>query len=132
MVEEARELEEVDVSDFLPFAENPEENERRFWNVVDHISDNRLREFLRFVFDPIWDDFRKGVAAKKYHHAYIGGLLEHTASVGEIALKVAPMYGKDGIRVDLVIAGEVGTYLYGCIPHQGERQGVRPSGGPFT
>ncbi len=105
MGEEARELEEVDVSDFLPFAENPEENERRFWNVVDSVSDVRLREFLRFVFEPIWDDFRKGVAAKKYHHAYIGGLLEHTANVGEIALRVAPMYGKDGVRADLVIAG---------------------------
>ncbi len=105
MVEEVEELVEIDIGDFLPFAEDPEGDERRFWKVVEAVEDGRLREFLRFVFEPIWDDFKRGVAAKKYHHAYIGGLLEHTANVGEIALKVAPMYRKNGIRVDLVIAG---------------------------
>ena len=105
VVEEVKELEEIDVSDFLPFAPNPEENERRFWNVVASVSDPRLREFLHFLFEPIWDDFKRGVAAKKYHHAYIGGLLEHTANVGEIAVRIAPMYEKDGVRKDLVVVG---------------------------
>ncbi|NPA80932.1 MAG: HD domain-containing protein [Thermotogae bacterium] len=105
VVERAEELEEIDVKYFLPFAENPERDERRFWGVVERISDPRLREFVRFVFEPIWDEFKRGVAAKRYHHAYIGGLLEHTATVGEIVVRILPLYADYGINPDLVILG---------------------------
>ena len=37
------------------------------------------------------------------HHAYIGGLLEHTLSLLEIAIVVIPHYPK--LSLDLVLAG---------------------------
>ncbi|NPB03680.1 MAG: HD domain-containing protein [Thermotogae bacterium] len=105
VIEKAERLEEFDLKDFLPFSDSIEEDERRFWHLVDSISDPFLREFVRFVFEPIWEDFRKAVAAKKYHHAYVGGLLEHTANVGEIVANVVPLYARWGIRSDLALAG---------------------------
>jgi 3'-5' exoribonuclease len=47
--------------------------------------------------------FRTAPAAKSMHHAYIGGLLEHTLSVMRLALAVCPLYPK--INRDLVVFG---------------------------
>ena len=44
-------------------------------------------------------------AAKKMHHAYIGGLLEHTLSMVMLSVKIAGHYS--GIDKDLLIAGAV-------------------------
>ncbi len=104
-VRSATELLEYDLRDFLPFAENPQKNERRFWEVVDGISDPRIRGFIKFVFDPLWGAFKKAVAAKKYHHAYIGGLLEHTANVAHIVKSVSVIYREENVREDLAVAG---------------------------
>lgn len=47
--------------------------------------------------------FRTAPAAKSMHHAYIGGLLEHTLSVMRLASAVCPLYPK--INRDLVVFG---------------------------
>ncbi|MGB0715458.1 MAG: 3'-5' exoribonuclease YhaM family protein [Phycisphaerae bacterium] len=47
--------------------------------------------------------FRKAPAAVVMHHAYMGGLLEHTLNLLEIASKVIPMYPQ--LNLDLVLAG---------------------------
>ena len=46
--------------------------------------------------------FRKAPAAKNFHHNYIGGLLEHTLSVCELAVQVAAHYPR--LDRDLLIA----------------------------
>jgi 3'-5' exoribonuclease len=47
--------------------------------------------------------FRQCPAAKSMHHAYLGGLLEHTLTLLELALVVTPLYPK--INRDIVILG---------------------------
>lgn len=48
-------------------------------------------------------DFRRSPAAMTFHHAYIGGLLEHTLNAMEVANAMAPFYPK--LNRDLVLAG---------------------------
>jgi 3'-5' exoribonuclease len=45
-------------------------------------------------------------AAKQFHHAYFGGLLEHSLSVGRLAALTAAHYGS-ALRADLLTAGAV-------------------------
>lgn len=47
--------------------------------------------------------FKKAPAAKSMHHAYLGGLLEHTLSLVNLACAVCPLYPK--INRDVVILG---------------------------
>jgi 3'-5' exoribonuclease len=50
--------------------------------------------------------FRRAPAAKRNHHAYLGGLLEHTLSITRIADKLASHYGPIVDR-DLLITGAI-------------------------
>jgi 3'-5' exoribonuclease len=47
--------------------------------------------------------FRRAAAARKYHHARRGGLVEHTAQMMRVAKAIAPVYPQ--LNVDLLIAG---------------------------
>jgi len=98
----AERIENPNWEEFLPVSPKIEEDERRFWNLVEKIEDPTLRTLARMAFEPIWEAFKKGVAAKNYHHAYIGGLLQHTVNVGEIAYNLAKFYD---LNTDLVILG---------------------------
>jgi 3'-5' exoribonuclease len=51
----------------------------------------------------LMDAFRQAPAAKSMHHAYLGGLLEHTLSLMQIANAVCPLYPK--ISRDMVLLG---------------------------
>ncbi len=61
---------------------------------------------MAFVNDnDFWSDFKKAPAAKGMHHAYIGGLLEHTLCVCRAADKMAGLY--PGLNRDLLLTGAV-------------------------
>src|SRR5256886_3866673 len=67
------------------------------------IADPRLRE-LGEVFLTEWGDrFRRTAAARNYHHARRGGLVEHTAQMMRVAKQIAPLYPE--LNVDLLLAG---------------------------
>ncbi len=100
--EEIEKIENPNWEEFLPVSETIDKDERRFWNLVEEIEDPNLRSFTRALFEPIWETFKKGIAAKEYHHAYIGGLLQHTANVGEIAYNLAKFYN---LKKDIVLLG---------------------------
>ena len=51
----------------------------------------------------LMERFKMAPAAVQLHHAYLGGLLEHTCTVLELALVTIPMYPK--VSLDLVLAG---------------------------
>jgi 3'-5' exoribonuclease len=51
----------------------------------------------------LMDNFCKAPAAMSFHHAYLGGLLEHTLNAMQVAQAVCPFY--PGLNKDLVIAG---------------------------
>ena len=53
--------------------------------------------------DALMDRFCKAPAGMVNHHSYLGGLLEHTLNMLEVALAILPLYPK--IQADLVLAG---------------------------
>jgi 3'-5' exoribonuclease len=77
------------------------------WEFVSHtvqrILDPRLR-FLSEAFLKEWGDrFRRTAAARNYHHARRGGLVEHTAQMMRLANAIAPLYPQ--LNLDLLLAG---------------------------
>jgi len=67
------------------------------------IVDPRLRALSEMFVNEWGDRFRRTAAARKYHHARRGGLVEHTAQMIRIARAVAPLYPQ--LNIDLLIAG---------------------------
>lgn len=60
-----------------------------------------VQEFL--ADESLMRDFARAPAASTFHHAYMGGLLEHTVSLMEVAEKLLPLY--PGLSRDLTLAG---------------------------
>ena len=77
----------------------------RLGEILQRIEHEELSELVQaFLADEeLMTRFRKAPAAATMHHAYLGGLIEHTVSVLELALLVVPCYPK--LSLDLVLAG---------------------------
>lgn len=69
------------------------------------VTDPRLRRVLRAVFgdSSFLARFARCPASQSYHHAYIGGLLEHTLAVAALCRAAAALYPQ--IDQDLLLAG---------------------------
>ena len=69
------------------------------------VANHHLRAILdAYLADPdLMADFRQAPAAQTFHHAFRGGLLEHTLNAVEVADAVCPFY--PGLNRDLVVAG---------------------------
>ena len=100
--------EAVDPSEFLPATRLDIENMfERLLKIAAALQDGHLKALL----NAFWNDeefvrqFKTAPAAKKMHHAYIGGLLEHTLSMATLAEKIAGHYS--GIDRDLLITGAI-------------------------
>lgn len=81
-------------------------NELRIY--IDKIENEYLKELLRSFFEDekFVDRFCKATAAVQYHHAYIGGLLEHTLAMVKISDSIVDIYSDiKAINKDLVITG---------------------------
>jgi 3'-5' exoribonuclease len=70
---------------------------------VKSIVDPRLRALCEAFLSEWGDRFRRTAAARNYHHARRGGLVEHTAQMMRIANEIAPLYPQ--LNVDLLLAG---------------------------
>jgi 3'-5' exoribonuclease len=99
---------DVAPEDFLPAsARDADKMFERLKAVTDSITSPGLRSLM----DACWNDtdlvrrFKRAPAAKKMHHAYLGGLIEHTLSMALLADKVAGHYS--GVDRDLLIVGAV-------------------------
>jgi 3'-5' exoribonuclease len=98
----------VNPKDFLPATSR--DIDGMFQRLV-KITASLKTPYLKTLFDAFWKDeefvrkFKTAPAAKKMHHAYIGGLLEHTLSMTSLADKIAGHYS--GIDRDLLISGAV-------------------------
>jgi 3'-5' exoribonuclease len=76
-------------------------------DLIASVGDRPFRDLLRAVLGPKTETgawFRKAPAAKKNHHAYVGGLLEHTLSVTKLCHAMAAHYGSV-IDRDLLVTG---------------------------
>lgn len=100
--------EAVDPVDFVPATSR--DVDKMFARLVE-ITDGMNTPHLKRLFDLLWADdsftraFKTAPAAKKMHHAYIGGLLEHTLSMTVLADRIIPHYS--GIDRDMLIAGVI-------------------------
>lgn len=93
---------------FLPRSPRPADAMERELNaLITSVRDTGLRALLRRMLDRGTETgraFRRAPAAKRNHHAYLGGLLEHTLSVAAGCDMLARHYGA-AIDRDLLIAG---------------------------
>lgn len=97
---------DIDPSDFMPATRH--DVSKMFEQLV-QLTASMKNAHLRMLFEQFWNDqqfvemFRNAPAAKKMHHAFIGGLLEHTLSMAMLADKIAGHY-RDVDR-DLLMTG---------------------------
>jgi len=97
---------EVDLGDFLPVCRrSAAEMEAQLRQKVASLTDPHLKSLLQaFVDDAVFvAQYRTAPAAKAMHHVYIGGLLEHSLAVAELADDIAARY--PGIDRDLLVCG---------------------------
>ncbi|MCG3125763.1 MAG: 3'-5' exoribonuclease YhaM [Phycisphaerae bacterium] len=98
--------ERVDLSEFMPHTQRDVE---QMWERAKEIlrtirNPDLLALVARFVNDPQFvAGFKKAPAAVQLHHAFVGGLLEHTLNLLELAALVIPRY--PAVSLDLVLAG---------------------------
>jgi len=98
----------INPADYLPSsASNSSEMFESLMNIIGTIDNPHLKALLELIFsdEEIADSFQKAPAAKGFHHAYIGGLLEHTLSVTQLLDLVANHYQK--ANRDLIITGGI-------------------------
>jgi len=67
------------------------------------IADPRLRLLCETFLKEWGDRFKRTAAARNYHHARRGGLVEHSAQMMRVALAIVPLYPE--LNVDLLLAG---------------------------
>ena len=70
---------------------------------IQTIADPRLRALCEAFLKEWGDRFRRTAAARNYHHARRGGLVEHTAQMMRVAKQIAPLYPE--LNLDLLLAG---------------------------
>jgi len=86
---------EADPNIFLESASgDPSEMMKSLRNLLKKIKSTHLKALNdRFLSDRNFVSlFKKAPAAKNFHHSYLGGLLEHTLSVSQMAAQVADHY----------------------------------------
>jgi 3'-5' exoribonuclease len=103
----AADASDVDQAEFVPVSShNAEAQWAELLGHLDTIVDRDLRLLIaRFTDDvELVARFKRTPAGSKAHHAYLGGLLDHTLNVIRLARAVAPIYG-DKLDPDLLVAG---------------------------
>ncbi|MHC1564235.1 MAG: HD domain-containing protein [Candidatus Hecatellaceae archaeon] len=109
--------------------------EREFWKAVEAVRDEAFRRkverFLRKAFKRLEKEglnFFEAPAGRSQHHAYAGGLAQHTLSMLRIALamveNLARYYGFRKVNRDYVVAGALLHDLYKPLTYR-----VREDGG---
>lgn len=87
--------EEVDFQEFVPSTDRDiEEMFTRMREILAAVKNEHLRGLLELFFDDteLMAAMKKSPAAIVLHHAYLGGLLEHTLGMLELATRILPLY----------------------------------------
>ena len=96
----------ITLSDFFP---TTEKDVAQMCDSLIQISQEVKNPHLRNLLNLFWNDqpflegFRKAPASKQIHHAYIGGLMEHTLSLAQLVKSNACHY--EGLNTDLLMTG---------------------------
>ena len=94
-----------DISNLVPHGDfDVEGYKNKLANYIKAVHTPTLRKLLETVFSGnTYDAFVHNPAGMKLHHAYIGGLLQHSVDVAVLAVAMADRI--EGVDKDLVIAG---------------------------
>ncbi|MCX7994440.1 MAG: HD domain-containing protein [candidate division WOR-3 bacterium] len=98
--------EEIEAEDFLPVAEeNIDDVVAEIIVLLNGITNPYLKDLIQhFLNDKeIIENFKRAPAAKKAHHAEIGGLAVHTRNVMKLGMKACEIF--KFLNADLVVAG---------------------------
>lgn len=98
--------EDIKFEDYLPSTEQDvDEMVSELKQIAGSIKQPYLLKLLDLFFSDqaFYKDFCAAPAAVQYHHAFLGGLLEHTLSVARLGEKIAPLY--PDLDRDLLICG---------------------------
>ena len=100
-------VDSVNIADYCPIStHNIEEMWERLQKHIDSIQNEWYKELLNRLFTgEFLDTFKKVSAAKVVHHAFVGGLLEHTLAVTDICDQLAENYPK--INRDLLLTAAI-------------------------
>jgi 3'-5' exoribonuclease len=109
-LEEVRRLEpgQADPAEFLPAAyRDPEELEGFLEHLAREVHDPALREVVERVLfrEPLAAEFRRAPCTRAGHHAYLGGLLEHTVAVATLVGELCTLHPR--LDSDLLMAAAV-------------------------
>ena len=99
---------EIDTADFVPTTQfDVAEMYAELRGYVEAFSNPHLRALVfAFLDDPaIGPAFITAPAAKRLHHAWIGGLLEHVLTLVRVCLATAPFYPE--VDPDLLVTGAI-------------------------
>lgn len=98
--------EEIELSDYLPHgSQDPEALFSALLKRIQEMSPGPLQELLLRVFnDPeIARKYKLAPAAMSYHHAYLGGLIEHVSSLVQLGDEICDHY--PFLDRELIVAG---------------------------
>jgi 3'-5' exoribonuclease len=119
---EAVEQEQLDPTGFLPAAyRDPEELEGFLEHLTREVHDPALRMVVERVLftEPVAAEFRRAPCTRAGHHAYLGGLLEHTVAVATLVGEVSQLHPR--LDSDMLMAaallhdiGKVREFTYGA------------------
>jgi 3'-5' exoribonuclease len=88
---------------------------------IGFIGDPRLRALCDAFVREFGERFRRTAAARRYHHARRGGLVEHTAQMMRVASRIGPLYPQ--LNADLLLAGilfhDCGKLWENALPENG-------------
>ena len=102
-----RQLEDEEVQALLAGDEDLREQQHGDFETISgftsQIADPRLRGVCRLFLEQHADRFKRAAAARDYHHARRGGLVEHVAQMMRSAVKICEAYPK--LNRDLLVAG---------------------------
>ncbi len=97
---------EADPSRFIPSSRlNRETAREKLFSLLDSLDDIHLKSLLSLIFsdNDFLNAFVAAPAAKRNHHAAIGGLLEHSLGIAGAAEQIAQVYPE--INRDLLVTG---------------------------
>ena len=95
--------------DYAIFQESSSKNIPNMLSDLKKLANQIQNRHLRSLIDSFMADhqfvtmFKKAPAAKHFHHSYLGGLLEHTLSVSQMAVLVSEHY--PDLDFDLLLSG---------------------------
>jgi 3'-5' exoribonuclease len=123
-VEDVRALDDAEYApeDFLPAAyRSVEELDGFLEHLTREVYDPAMRGVVERVLgaEPVASEFRRAPCTRGGHHAYLGGLIEHTVAVGTLALELCQLHPR--LDSDLLMAaillhdvGKTREFTYGA------------------